>query len=251
MEEMYLNVIKNVTDDEDAHYLFNPVHIDSKKYTIESVKTPNNPLLNEEWMKDNPLIKQIMFILPLVRDFKGRKVKDMKISVNDEEFLVYSTDYSLLDFGCYGVTIIRALNESMPVNKELELSENSYKMIMHVLNGETDLKNSLKNLILEYKNNCSLNSTFNRARHEKGNNNYSLEKIVSDKKVIPKWDFFIAQNGLPLTDIFRYHPKKDLFDAHPDDFFRLNMNRKYELEAFSTSTLDFIHTLNCAALASS
>lgn len=249
MEELYLNVFKNIQgyedDYESSNLLEGPIYVDWNSFTAEGIHELKDIILKGEELDNNPYVKQMKYVVPLVKNFYARDVMDLKITLGSDEYLIYAVDYSLSDMGLYGATTIRELKKLLPADKELELSRKAYDIIHKGFMGVLDLESELVNLFSDYKKNQGLTSTFGRMRGGVEGDIFSLEKIVKSN-VMPKWDFYIMQNGVPVTSsIFTYHPKKDFMNPTPD-FRKRDMKKVYDFKGFGEVPLDSYHTINCA-----
>ena len=132
--KIYWNALKDV---DIIEYEFAPLHFNRTEQILESVKAPKDSNCNEDWMKDSIIIKQSAKLLPLVRRFPGRMVKGVKIEFDKKELLIFDADYSFLQNGWYGMTILKARKEELPVNQELQLSSEVYEIINDYLDRKS------------------------------------------------------------------------------------------------------------------
>ncbi|MFO8017188.1 MAG: hypothetical protein R6U96_01010 [Promethearchaeia archaeon] len=241
---LYWTVLKDV---DAIEYEFAPLHFNRRAQILESVKAPKNDKCNEEWMKESIIIEQSAKLLPLVRRFPGRMVKAVKIEFNGKELLIFDADYSFLQNGWYGMTILKTRKEDLPVNQELQLSSEVYEIVNDYLLGKiTDLKSGIQKEIEKYKN-SQVVSCFNKARKKKGEK-YFLEDIIDPLDTSSsKWDIFlIHKTGEPVTDIYRVFKS---YSNGSTNFIKLDMERKYDLPGYEKEMeLTKIHNLNCMAL---
>ncbi|MGV9173149.1 MAG: hypothetical protein ACOC44_14850 [Promethearchaeia archaeon] len=242
---LFWNVLKDV---DVIEYEFAPLHFNRKAQILESIKAPKGDKCNEDWMNESIIIEQSAKLLPLVRRFPGRMVKGVKIELNGEGLLIFDADYSFLQNGWYGMTILKARKEELPVNQELQLSSEVYETINDYLleKNTTDLKSAVQKKIENYKK-SQVVSCFNKARKKQGEK-YFLEDIIEPTETASsKWDvFLIHKTGEPVADIYRVI--KD-YSNGANEFIKLDMKRKYDLPGYDKEMeLTKIHILNCMAL---
>ncbi len=233
MKDMILNVLK---DSNKIEYLIAPIHYDNKSKTILSLSSEN--------IDEKPVVKNSKELFSYLRKFPGRIMRNIKLELNEDEFLIYASNLKYLAQGWHGITIIRTEKKYMPVNRELELSNKCYEAI------SKDYTNYFKNkkmkklgqeltkLIILY--NHDLSKQLLEVRRNKGEK-YSLENVITpNSNYTTKWDFFaFKDDGSPITDILRYYSGMG--------FLRLDMEKEVVLESYKAPLKD-LHLLNCMSL---
>jgi hypothetical protein len=192
---------------------------------------------------DYPFLGKSTDVIRFAAHFPGRLVKNMKIGVGKDKYLIYSSNASYLHQGWLGLSIINADKKSMPITREIELSNNLYNMVGECAESKVPVNfNRVKELFNDYNNDFSRKI---QAIRRNNGEDYNLEQVITpNNEHMAKWDFFICNDvGQPITNILRYQ-------SIGSKFFKMDMNMNINMPNAYSGDLQTLHIQNCMSLAS-
>jgi len=235
MNDIYFNAVAPDENEKSGFkFVFPPLHYNKKTKELNRVKSSLCNAFDSDAVECAVLDKGI-HIMHFVMRFPGRKVRNIKVAL-DDKIAVFSSECSYFENqGWYGVTITIADKDKFPITREIELSKEVYRDISRFTEKKITEQKTLEDItdsILVYTADCRTKRTRKSA--------YKLEEVVKHPKgAETKWDFFLMhERGIPLTGIHRYSY---------GNFEELDMCREVQIPAY-TDKLSAIHNLNCSAL---
>jgi len=244
MLDIYFNFIKDSETTEGCIDLHTPLHYNLTTNQLHFIKSPCTSEINIEGLEQDPFINILReALIPYVRHFPGRTVKNLKLSLNNDQYIVISTHFPQIIKEWFGLTIYRVEKKLMPIKNELELSAKIYQNADQCFQQE-DFSNFLTiiqqelSLFQGQRRVSRLTDNLAKIRRGRGEE-FSLEKVISPRRgCSTKWDFFITNAGTPLTGILRYYH---------GGFLKLDLKRGVSLLDYK-DPLEELHKYHCREL---
>jgi len=246
MLDIYFNFIKDSATTQGCTDLLSPLHYNLIDGQLHFINSPCTTEININGMEEDPFINVIReALLPYVRHFPGRVVRNLKLSLNDDQYIVISTHFPQIIQQWFGLTIYRVEKKLMPIQTEIELSKQVYQKADQCFQQDNfdnfipTIQQELSNYY-EQTRQASLTESLARIRRGRGEE-FSLEKVITPTKdCTTKWDFFMTNAGAPLTGILRYYH---------GGFFKLDLGRGVSLLDYK-DPLEELHNYHCRELGS-